>query len=107
MKAKSAISKKNLFPKYIKPMLATLDKELIALPLFERKNILKKTISENGLLRISHAFEESGIKFFETAKKMGLEGIISKKMDSIYLPGLRSQEWLKIKANKRQEMVIG
>ena len=38
---------------------------------------------------------------------MGLEGIIAKKADSIYQPGDRSEDWLKIKANKRQEMVIG
>lgn len=92
---------------YVFDILWLDDKELISLPLSERKKILGKAVKENGLLRISHAFEESGIKFFETAKKMGLEGIIAKKRDSVYLPGLRSQEWLKIKANKRQEMVIG
>ena len=92
---------------YVFDILWLEGKELISLPLSERKKILQKTVKENGLLRISQAFEESGIKFFETAKKMGLEGIIAKKNDSVYLPGLRSQEWLKIKANKRQEMVIG
>ncbi len=92
---------------YVFDILWLEGKELIALPLLERRKILKKTIKETGLLMISHAFEESGIKFFETAKKMGLEGIIAKKKDSVYLPGLRSQEWLKIKSNKRQEMVIG
>jgi bifunctional non-homologous end joining protein LigD len=38
---------------------------------------------------------------------MGLEGIVAKKSDSVYSAGNRSKEWLKIKANKRQEMVIG
>jgi bifunctional non-homologous end joining protein LigD len=32
---------------------------------------------------------------------------MAKKSDSTYMPGLRSKEWLKVKANKRQEMVIG
>lgn len=53
------------------------------------------------------SLDESGIEFFEAAKKMGLEGIIAKKAESVYSPGNRSKEWLKIKANKRQEMVIG
>jgi len=92
---------------YVFDILWLDGKELIALPLSERKKILQKTIQENGLIRISQSFEESGIKFFETAKKMGLEGIIAKKGDSTYLPGLRTQEWLKIKSNMRQEMVIG
>jgi len=37
----------------------------------------------------------------------GLEGIIAKKSDSIYAPDKRSKEWLKIKAARRQEVVIG
>jgi len=38
---------------------------------------------------------------------MHLEGIIAKKADSLYTPGTRSKEWLKIKAARRQEVVIG
>jgi bifunctional non-homologous end joining protein LigD len=40
------------------------------------------------------------------AAQMGLEGIIAKKSDSTYEIGNRSRDWLKIKANKRQEMVV-
>jgi bifunctional non-homologous end joining protein LigD len=36
-----------------------------------------------------------------------LEGIIAKKVDSIYVPGIRSKDWLKIKTEKRQEAIIG
>src|SRR5690606_9317432 len=39
--------------------------------------------------------------------KMGLEGIIAKKEDSVYVCGDRSREWLKVKVNKRHEVVIG
>jgi bifunctional non-homologous end joining protein LigD len=38
---------------------------------------------------------------------MGLEGIMAKKDDSLYHPGTRTKNWLKIKAKKRQEVVIG
>ncbi len=82
-------------------------KDLMQVPLFERRNLLKQIVPENSIIRLSQNFEVSGIEFFETAKKMGLEGIIAKKADSIYSAGSRSKEWLKIKANKRQEMVIG
>jgi bifunctional non-homologous end joining protein LigD len=37
---------------------------------------------------------------------MGLEGIIAKKATSAYTPGLRSKEWLKVKTQKQQEVVI-
>jgi len=36
-----------------------------------------------------------------------MEGIIAKKEDSIYIEGERTREWLKIKSNKRHEVVIG
>lgn len=82
-------------------------KDLRDLPLTERKKILQSQVTAEGMLRLSEAFDESGISFFETAKKMGLEGIIAKKANSSYALDSRSKDWLKIKANKRQEMVIG
>jgi len=75
--------------------------------LTERKAILKSVLPKDPIIHVSEFFEESGTVFFEHAKKIGLEGIIAKQADSIYKPGDRSREWLKIKANKRQEMVIG
>ena len=81
--------------------------DLTQTPLIERKTLLEKLIPENNVLKISRAFRDSGISFFNTAKKLGLEGIIAKKSDSFYYPGQRSEVWVKIKANKRQEMVIG
>ena len=56
---------------------------------------------------LSESFETGAKEFFEVAEKLGLEGIIAKKATSIYIPGFRSKEWLKIKIEKRQEMVIG
>lgn len=81
---------------------------LTGLPLAERRQILEQVIPpDGGLVRSSQAFVQSGSEFFEAAKNIGLEGIIAKKADSLYTPGNRSSDWLKIKANKRQEMVIG
>ena len=82
-------------------------KDLTRLPLTERKALLKSVLPKDPIIHVSEFFEESGTVFFEHAKKIGLEGIIAKQADSIYKPGDRSREWLKIKANKRQEMVIG
>ena len=44
---------------------------------------------------------------FLDAKKNQLEGIIAKRASSLYLPGVRTKEWLKIKVQNRQEVVIG
>ena len=92
---------------YVFDMLWLNGKDLTQVPLSERKNILKQIIPKNDIIRLSESFEVSGIEFFKTVKKLGLEGLIAKKTESIYSPGNRSKDWLKIKANKRQEMVIG
>lgn len=81
--------------------------DLSQLPLHARKEILRSIVPDHDNLRFSESFPGPGTQFFEAARDSGLEGIIAKKDDSLYNPGLRSNDWLKIKANKRQEMVIG
>jgi bifunctional non-homologous end joining protein LigD len=92
---------------YVFDILWYEGRDLTGLPLIERKAILQAVLPKSPGIVASDYFLESGAKFFETAKSLGLEGIIAKKADSIYHPGDRTKEWLKIKANKRQEMVIG
>jgi bifunctional non-homologous end joining protein LigD len=82
-------------------------KDLTNLTLLERREILKQIMPKDNSIRLSELFQESGTDFYNAAKQNGLEGIIAKKADSIYEPGVRTDNWLKIKANKRQEMVIG
>lgn len=83
-------------------------KNLMKLPLLERQAILKEVLpTDNDSIRLSQVFPENGIEFFEAAGKLGLEGIIAKKGSSLYWPDQRSKEWLKIKVQKRQEVVIG
>jgi bifunctional non-homologous end joining protein LigD len=81
--------------------------DLTSLPLTRRREILKEIIPVDDHIRLSENFETSATEFLEAAAKMGMEGIIAKKADSNYYPGIRTKEWLKIKANKRHEVVIG
>jgi bifunctional non-homologous end joining protein LigD len=83
-------------------------KNLMGLPLIERQAILKEVLpTDDDRVRLSQIFKANGNEFFEAAGKIGLEGIMAKKANSIYIPDNRSKEWLKIKINKRQEVVIG
>ncbi len=76
-------------------------------PLSFRKKTLSGIIPvDDPILRMSESFEDSGEDMFRIADEMQLEGIIAKKADSKYTPGLRSKEWLKIKTVKTQEAVI-
>jgi bifunctional non-homologous end joining protein LigD len=82
-------------------------RDLRELPLTERKAILEAVLPTDDLIRISKAFAVNGIEFFHAAEKAGIEGIMAKKADSTYDSGDRSKEWLKVKVEKRQEVVIG
>ena len=82
-------------------------KSLMAMSLSQRQEILQKVLPlDDDRVRISKVFNASGTEFYNAAAKMGLEGIIAKKADSLYSPDYRSKEWLKIKVNKRQEVVV-
>lgn len=82
-------------------------KSLMEEPLSKRRQMLKKILPEGNRIVYSDDVTETGISFFKGAEKMGLEGMVAKKADSTYLPGNRSKDWLKIKTQLRQEVVIG
>jgi DNA ligase D-like protein (predicted ligase) len=37
----------------------------------------------------------------------GLEGVVAKRLDSVYEPGIRSRNWIKVRFATRQEFVVG
>jgi len=83
------------------------DKEdLRGLTLLERKKRLKEILPRHKLIAFSRHRKASGTKFFAEAECQGLEGIMAKRADSKYVSGARTDNWLKIKTSKRQEVVI-
>ncbi len=93
---------------YIFDLLWYDGKNLMQLPFKERRLLLENIFPETGgRIRLSEVFAEKGEDFFKAAEELGLEGIIAKNGESTYSPGYRSKSWLKIKAHKRQEAVIG
>ncbi|MBC7913817.1 MAG: DNA ligase D [Pyrinomonadaceae bacterium] len=92
---------------YIFDILWYEGKNLMGLPLIIRQAILQKILpADDDRIRQSKVFAASGLEFFKAAKKIGLEGIIAKKADSVYTSDLRSKEWLKVKVQRRQEVII-
>ena len=85
--------------------------DLRALPLRERKTQLKELLGvlpsrKAGLIRYVEHFEADGEAMMESARKLSLEGIVSKKLGSPYRSG-RSGNWTKAKCRAGHEVVLG
>lgn len=74
-------------------------------PLSRRREWLADALRSSTAFRLSQVVEE-GPAFFEAARQMGLEGIMAKQRHSPYLPGRRSDAWLKIKTRQTLECLI-
>jgi bifunctional non-homologous end joining protein LigD len=90
---------------YLFDLLYLDGKSLLALPLIERKRQLQ-TLLSNASERLYYGDHHvgQGPEFFEEAGKLGVEGIVSKRLDGPYEPGRRT--WLKIKCLNREEFVV-
>ena len=91
---------------YVFDLLRLNNKDLYDVPLIDRKSQLQKLIGENEVIKYSDHVLEQGDSFFEAARQKDLEGIMAKKADSLYYPGKRTNEWLKIKHHKSEEAII-
>ena len=58
-------------------------------------------------LRLSPLLRAPSGEVLEAVRKLGLEGVVGKRIDSIYEPGERSGAWIKLRTNLEQEFVIG
>lgn len=81
--------------------------DLRSLPLSARKDALAQLLASapRGPLRFSESILEHGPTLFAKACEIGLEGIVSKRMDAAYRSG-RGREWIKSKCSDRQEFVV-
>ena len=79
-------------------------KDLINLNLLERKDILNKYKDNDVFIKSTYVIEE-GTKLFNAIKKLDMEGIVAKKINSKYLVNERSDNWLKIKNYKGEDFI--
>jgi bifunctional non-homologous end joining protein LigD len=82
--------------------------DLTGKPILERRSVLERVIQPApGIQKLGQYVEAEGKALFALTKQKGMEGIIAKRKDSIYRPGKRTSDWLKIKARLQQEFVVG
>ena len=82
--------------------------DLRACPLRLRRALLRQLVEANDgeHLRFSADFVADPASMLESARALGLEGIIAKRLDAPYV-SRRAPTWLKLKCRERQEFVVG
>jgi bifunctional non-homologous end joining protein LigD len=91
---------------YVFDLLSLKGHDTTELSLLERKELLWRIIPKNEVIKYSDHIAEKGKDFFRVSTQQHLEGIIAKKANSKYYPGVRSPDWLKIKNHHSQEVII-
>ena len=77
-------------------------------PLASRREMLREVISKlPDTIRFSETFDASASELMAAVRSNGLEGVVAKRRDSSYKPGDRSGAWVKVRANRGQDLVIG
>jgi DNA ligase D-like protein (predicted ligase) len=92
---------------YLFDVLVVEGCDVTRLPLRARKTLLRAVVTFDDPLRFSAHRDTEGEAFLEQACARGWEGLIAKRADSVYLPGKRSDAWLKFKCVREQEVVVG
>jgi len=93
---------------YAFDLLVYRGRSLLGLKLTERRILLAEALAFlDQSVRLSENFEVEPDELLQGAKKLGFEGIVAKRKDSLYEPGKRSGAWLKYKLNHSEELVIG
>ncbi len=94
-----------LFYAFDQPYLEGWD--LTKCTLSARKELLERALLPSSRILLLDHFTEEGEAAYDAARRLGLEGIVAKRMESAYEPGKRSHDWLKIKATLTDDFVVG
>ncbi len=93
-------------PYFVFDLLAFDRFDLRGLDLETRKELLRRMIRDEGLLRYSDYHTGNGRQFYDAVAELGLEGVVAKRLRSPYQAG-RGGGWLKIKCPRVERFVIG
>ena len=81
---------------------------LVNFPFSSRRELLEDLITApKDPIRLSPLLKAPTGQILDAVRKLGLEGVVGKRIDSVYEPGERSGAWIKHRTNMEQEFVIG
>ena len=83
------------------------DTQTMNQPLIDRKQRLHRVVkAESDRLAVSRFYEGAGTLLFTLTQERELEGIVAKRRDSLYWPGKRTKDWIKIKNLQDEDFVV-
>jgi len=94
---------------YVFDVLMLAGRDVMSEPLIERRGLL----DEEVLPRLGDPIRESSIlevslpDLIAAVRAQGLEGLVAKRLNSLYEAGQRSGAWQKMRLNRGQEFVLG
>jgi bifunctional non-homologous end joining protein LigD len=83
------------------------DHDLTSLTYLERREMLTELVEPAEEWQVPPHHIGGAADLLDAARAQQLEGIMVKRVQSVYLPGRRSPHWVKVKVRPRQEFVIG
>ncbi|WP_063062681.1 ATP-dependent DNA ligase [Nocardia sienata] len=73
----------------------------------DRRRVLEALAATAPALRVPPPYEGSGADAVRQSEQDGVEGVVAKKVDSVYLPGTRAKTWVKQRNWRTQQVVVG
>ncbi len=101
----AAYSRKLPVTLYLFDLLYLDGYDLRGVALEDRKRLLATILNPGERIKLSDHFIDQGKELFALARQNGLEGIVAKRLGSVY-ESRRSASWIKIKVIQQQEFVI-
>ena len=94
---------------YVFDVMVLAGRDVMREPLQKRRDLLEQKILPKLADPVRHAFSlDAGLPvLIQSVREQGFEGLVAKRRNSVYQPGLRSGAWMKMRINRGQEFVIG
>lgn len=82
-------------------------RDLMNRPFFQRRSILEDRRINHPFCRTAPLHIGQGRVILNVARQHGLEGVVCKRQNSVYKPGVRSPDWIKVKFVRTKDLIIG
>ncbi|GAA1129229.1 ATP-dependent DNA ligase [Citricoccus alkalitolerans] len=81
-------------------------RSLMRTPYGERREVLEAGVGNGDVVSVPPGYRGTLARAQQASRDLGLEGVVAKRTDSLYLPGRRGSAWIKLKLQLHQEVVV-